>query len=160
YLAAEYIGGQSVNRDFKGTAKARDPVTPIAGARQREALKLLVDRILSDQAFRFSPGLLRKLIIESWQDSGSLSGGTDHPISRVILNLQEIVLDQCLDAGVLQRVQNQELQSDPGCDPIRIAEIFRALSEGIFSELAAAPSGGTSPFTVSTIRRNLQREYV
>ena len=28
YLAAEYIGGQSVNRDFKGTDKARDPVTP------------------------------------------------------------------------------------------------------------------------------------
>ena len=25
YLAAEYIGGQSVNRDFKGTDKARDP---------------------------------------------------------------------------------------------------------------------------------------
>ena len=57
YLAAEYIGGQSVNRDFKGTDKARDPVTPIAGARQREALKLLVDQILSDKAFQFSPGL-------------------------------------------------------------------------------------------------------
>ena len=28
YLAAEYIGGQSVNRDFKGTDKARDPVMP------------------------------------------------------------------------------------------------------------------------------------
>ena len=48
YLASEYIGGQSVNRDFKGTEKARDPVTPVAGTRQREALKLLVDQILSD----------------------------------------------------------------------------------------------------------------
>ena len=31
YLASEYIGGQSVNRDFKGTEKARDPITPISG---------------------------------------------------------------------------------------------------------------------------------
>src|SRR5262249_6508724 len=161
YLAAEYIGGQSVTRDFKGTDKARDPVPPIAGARQREALKLLVNQILADQSFQFSPALLRKLITESWQDSGDFFvGGMDYPIYRMILNIQEIALDQCLDPSVLQPIQNQEIQSDPGSDPIRIAEIFRALSEGIFTELAAAPSSRSSPFAISTIRRNLQREYV
>ena len=30
------------------------------------------------------------------------------------------------------------MQSDPGSDPIKIAEIFRALSDGIFTELAVA----------------------
>ncbi|MGP0062333.1 MAG: zinc-dependent metalloprotease [Isosphaeraceae bacterium] len=159
YLAAEYIGGQSVNRDFKGTDKARDPVKPIAGARQREALKLLVDQILSDKAFRFSPALLRKLITESWQDEGFYRSGSEYPIYRVILNLQDIALDQCLDPGVLQRIQNHEMQSDPGSDPMKIAEVFRSLSDGIFTELAAAPSG-TAPFAISTIRRNLQREYI
>ena len=49
YLASEYIGGQSVNRDFKGTDKARDPIKPISGARQREALKMLVDQIFERQ---------------------------------------------------------------------------------------------------------------
>ena len=33
YLASEYIGGQSVNRDFKGTEKARDPITPVSGVK-------------------------------------------------------------------------------------------------------------------------------
>jgi hypothetical protein len=161
YLAAEYVGGQSVHRDFKGTDKARDPVVPIAGARQREALRLLVDQILADTAFRFSPALLRKLITESWQDDRFyFAGGIDYPIYRMILNIQEIVLDQCLDPSVLQRIQNQEIQSDPGSNPLKIAEIFRALSAGIFSELAAAPSSRSSPFAISTIRRNLQREYV
>jgi len=112
HLAAEYIGGQSVNRDFKGTDKARDPITPIPGARQREALKLLVDQVLSDKAFQFSPALLRKLVIESWQDGRSF-GGSDYPIFRLILNLQKIALDQCLDSSVLQRIQNHEMQSDP-----------------------------------------------
>jgi hypothetical protein len=160
YLAAEYIGGQSVNRDFKGTDKARDPITPTVGSRQREALKLLVDQILSDKAFRFSPALLRKLMTESWQDSRySYFGGMDYPIYRMILNLQEIALDQCLDSSVLQRIQNQEMQSDPGSNPMKIAEIFRSLSDGIFTELSAPPSG-TSPFSITTIRRNLQREYI
>jgi hypothetical protein len=160
YLAAEYIGGQSVNRDFKGTEKARDPITPISGSKQREALKLLTDQILGDKAFQFSPALLRKLITESWQEGRYIRfRGLDYPIFQMILNIQEIALDQCLDSSVLQRIQNQELQSDSGSDPIKIAEIFRSLSDSIFSELAT-PASGSSPFTISTIRRNLQREYV
>ena len=77
----------------------------------------------------------------------------------MILNIQDIALDQCLDPSVLQRIQNQEMQSDPGSDPIKIAEVFRSLSDGIFTELAAAPAG-TPPFAISTVRRNLQREYI
>jgi hypothetical protein len=160
YLASEYIGGQSVNRDFKGTDKARDPVIPIAGDRQREALKLVIDQILSDKAFQFSPALLRKLITESWQDEGFFrSGGADSPVLQMILRIQEIALDQCLDSDVLRRIQNHELASDPGSNAIKIAEIFRGLSDGIFAELAV-PSSGAAPHSISTIRRNLQREYV
>jgi hypothetical protein len=162
YLSTEYIGGQSVHRDFKGTEKAHDPVTPIPGARQREALKLLVDQVLSDKTFQFSPGLLRKLTTESWDENGywfSIEAG--YPIYRAILEIQEIVLDHCLDAGVLQRIQNQEMQSEPGTDPLKIAEVFRALSGGIFTELTApAAKEGSAPFAISTIRRNLQREYI
>jgi hypothetical protein len=162
YLATEYIGGQSVRRDFKGTAKAQDPITPVPGAKQREALKLLVDQILSDKAFRFSPGLLRKLTTESWLDGSSwISLDADYPIYRLVLNIQEIVLDHCLDAGSLQRIQNQEMQSDAGSDPLKISEVFRSLSEGIFSEVGAPPAAGSpSPFAISTVRRNLQREYI
>ncbi len=161
YLSAEYIGGQSVNRDHKAKDKARDPVIPISGARQREALKFLVDYILADKAFQFSPALLRKLMTESWQDSRySYFGNTDYPLYGMILGIQEIVVDQCLDPGVLSRIQNQELQSDPGSNPLKIAEIFRTLSDGIFTEVASPPAEGSSPYAVSTIRRNLQREYV
>jgi hypothetical protein len=161
YLAAEYIGGQSVARDFKGSDKARDPITPISGTRQREALALLVDQILGDKAFRFSPALLRKLITESWQDSRfSYFGSLDFPIYGLVLGIQEIALDQCLDSSVLDRIQNQELQSNAGSNPIKISEIFRALSEGIFSEVAAPPAASASPYSISTIRRNLQREYI
>jgi hypothetical protein len=161
YLAAEYIGGQSVTRDFKGGGKARDPITPISGTRQREALALLVERILGDRAFQFSPALLRKLTTESWQDSRfSYFGSLDFPIYGLVLNIQEIALDQCLGSSVLARIQNQELQSDAGSNPIKIAEIFRALSDGVFSEVSAPPAASAASYTISTIRRNLQREYI
>jgi hypothetical protein len=85
-------------------------VTPTPGGRQREALVVVVERILSDQAFRFSPALLRKRITESWQDGRFLYfGSLGFPICELVLNIQEIVLDQCLDGDVLERIWNQEL---------------------------------------------------
>ena len=38
YLAARYVGGTAVNRDHKGDPDGRDPLAPVAGDRQREAL--------------------------------------------------------------------------------------------------------------------------
>ena len=109
------------------------------------------------------PAMLRKLITESWQDERvlALSAGSDYPIYQVILNIQEIVLDQCLDSGVLQRIQNQETAERSRQQPdSRSPRSSAPLSDGIFTELAAAASGQPSPFAISTIRRNLQREYI
>jgi hypothetical protein len=63
----------------------------------------------------------------------------------------------------LARVQNQQLQADPGTDPLRIDEVFRSLSDGIWSDLDHVPPAGddkSAKFVLSTIRRNLQREYL
>ena len=108
YLASEYIGGQSVIRDLKGTDKARDPIMPVAGAKQRECLKLLVDQILSDKAFQFSPALLRRLARSGGCTGGndSFNGpGIDISVLERILGIQKIVLGHCLR------------RRDPGPDP-------------------------------------------
>jgi len=161
YLAASYIGGQSFSRDFKGGERSRDPIVPMAGSKQREALRLLVDKILSDQAFKFSPSLLRRLTTEHWYHWGSDSfsgSGITFPIYDRILGIQRIVLNQCFDGSVLSRIMNQELQSDEGANPIKISEIFRAITDGVWSELASGSD--TKEVSLSTVRRNLQREHV
>jgi hypothetical protein len=162
HLASQYIGGQEVARDHKGDKDARDPVVPIPGAKQRECLTLLVDQILSDKAFHFSPALLRRLGAERWYHWGSEGGsGIDFPLLERILATQKIVLAQCLDPGVLSRLQNQELQAEPNTNPLKVSEVFRALTDGIWSELKAPAADGKAPtVTCSTIRRNLQREYL
>jgi hypothetical protein len=125
---------------------------------------LLSDQVLSDKAFRFSPDLLRKLASERWYHWGNESlfyfgGGVDFPIYQRILGIQKIVLGQCLAADTLARLQNQELQADPGSQPLTMAELFRALTDGIWSECAPAGAGNGS-VACSTIRRNLQREHL
>jgi hypothetical protein len=165
-LAASYVGGQSVSRDHKGDKSAHDPIVPIPGSKQRDSLSFLVDQILSDKAFHFSPALLRRLATEKWYHWGSdglfSGGGVDYPVHQEILGIQRIVLGQCLAADTLSRLQNQELEAGPGASPLKMSEVFRSLSDGIWSELAANSSsdGKGANLTLSTIRRNLQREHL
>ena len=42
----QYVAGQSVSRDHKADKDARDPISPVAGAKQRECLKFLADGVL------------------------------------------------------------------------------------------------------------------
>jgi hypothetical protein len=162
HLAANYIGGQSVVRDHKGDKGGRDPIVPVPGAKQREALRFLVDQILSDKAFQFSPALLRHLGAQKWYHWGdrSESQSVDFPVLDRVLGIQRIVLSQCLSPSVLARLQNQELQADPATEPLKIAEIFRALTDGVWPDLDGETKDGKKTLALSSVRRNLQREYV
>ncbi len=163
FLASQFIGGQSVSRDHKADKDAHDPIMPVLGTKQRECLKFLTDAILSDKAFQFSPTLLRRLGTERWYHWGSNSfagPGVDISVLERILGVQKIVLNHALNSQTLARIENQQLQANPGTDPLRIDEVFRALTDGIWSDLDHLPAGKDDKFVLSTIRRNLQREYL
>ena len=164
YIVSAHVGGQYVSRNHKADPKAKDPLVPVSGAKQREALAFVVDKILGDEAFRFSPALLRKLTTERWyhwgaESSRSSGESVDYPVLQEVLGIQKIVLGQCLSADTLTRLQNQELMSDEGAKPLKIAEVFRALTDGIWTECPAV-AGDQPAASCSTIRRNLQRDYV
>ena len=63
-----YVGGEYTCRDHRGDANARPPMKPIEIAKQREAIRLLQDEILSAKAFQFKPELLRYLAPDHWYD--------------------------------------------------------------------------------------------
>jgi hypothetical protein len=167
-LATGFIGGHSVSRDHKADKDGRDPIVPVTGAKQRECLKFLSDNILSDRAFQFSPTLLRRLGAERWMHWGndslsSFGPGIDISVLERILGIQKIVLGHCLGAQTLARLQNQQLQANPGADPLRMEEVFRALTDGIWSDLDKLPDAKdpkAAKVAFSTVRRNLQREYL
>jgi hypothetical protein len=162
-LASQYIGGQSVSRDHKADKGARDPIVPVGGAKQRDCLKFLTEAILSDQSFQFSPTLLRRLGTDRWMHWGSdgfFGSDADISVLERILGIQKIVLGHCLSTTTLARLENQRLQSDAGADPLGMDEVFRSLTDGIWSDLDHVPGAKNAKFSLSVIRRNLQREYL
>jgi hypothetical protein len=167
YLLSAYVGGQHVSRDHKGDKGSRDPIVPVPASKQREVLKALNEQVLSDKAFRFSPALLRKLAGERWYHWGTLRSSRRRrgrlPDPRARARDPE------------DRAQSVPLRRYAGEDPesgahgrrgeraVEDVEVFRTLTDGIWSELADPPADAkdkTSPVLLSTIRRNLQREHL
>jgi hypothetical protein len=158
YMATSYIGGQSIARDAKGGEKARDPVKPVDGEKQREALSFVVKQILTDEPFQFDPALLRRLTIEHWYHWGSdmMMSSPDYNVNDRILGIQRIVLNHCLSADVLRRLQNQALMVDADSKPLQMSEIFRTLTDHVWSDLGTE----SGKVECSLICRNLQREHL
>jgi hypothetical protein len=164
YLVVSHVGGEHINRDHRGDPGARDPFVPVKSAKQREALKFVSEHILTDKPFRFSPQLLRRLAADRWWHWGHDAGarGVDFPVHDRILRIQQIVLNHLFDPTVLARIQNNTLKAEKGEQPLTLAEVFRSLTDGIWTEVIVPSPRGSERRSVpsSIIRRNLQREHI
>jgi hypothetical protein len=160
FLAAQFVGGEYAYRDHKGDANARDPFVPVSCGKQREALKFLQDRILTDKPFGFPPDQLRKLAADRWLHWGNeraFMGGVEFPLNDRILGIQKVCLRELLSDRTLGRMQDLAAKADKdGCIPP--AEVMRVLTDSTFADLPTADKAATEK--TSIIRRNLQRAYV
>jgi hypothetical protein len=161
YLVSQFVGGEYVHRDHKGDPGGRDPFVPVPAAKQREALKFLQENVLTDKPFEFSPQLLRRLAPDRWYHWGNelaLFQDVEYPVYERILDIQRVALDHLLEPGTLARVQQNALRYDKEDNPVTVADVFRTLTDAVWSDLEAAPSKGSA--AGPTIRRNLQREHL
>lgn len=161
FLVARYVGGVNVHRDHRGDANARDPFEPIKGAKQRDGLKFLQEHILTDKPFHFPPELLRKLAADRWMHWGNEANvmrKVEFPYYQRILRVQSVVLDELLDPATLARIQNNSAEADKDDQSLKMSEVFRSLTDGIWADLPATGKSGTE--TSSIMRRDLQREYL
>jgi hypothetical protein len=159
FLIGKFVGGVQMHRDHAGDPNGRDPFVVTDPDKQRAALKFLQEHLLTDKPFQFPPKLLRKLAADRWLHWGSeraIATSVEYPIHERILAIQRVVLDHLLDGEVLARIQNNALKSEPGAKaPLGVAEVFRALTDSIWSE----PAKGKK-LELSIIKRNLQREHL
>lgn len=166
YLVASHVGGEHVNRDHRGDPNGRDPLVPVKAAKQREALKFVQENILTDRHFQFSPQVLRRLAADRWMHWGNeqvFYEGVEYPVHDRVLAIQRVVLNHMFDPAVLKRVQNNSLKTDKDEKPLTMAEVFRSVTDAVWSDLQA-PKGEEKKdgkqAEGSIIRRNLQREHV
>ncbi len=160
FLVANHVGGEFIHRDHKGDADGRDPFVPVPAAKQRDALKFLQERILTDRPFNFPPDVLRKLAADRWMHWGNemaLLSGTNFPLNARILGIQQVCLRTMLQDRTLARMQDLATKADKD-QPLQIAEVFRTLTDSTFADLPNGDRVATEK--TSVLRRNLQRSYV
>lgn len=170
HLISRFVAGEHMHRDHKADPDGRDPLVPVKPAKQREALKFLQEHILTDKTFQFPPQLLRKLAADRWVHWGNervFGSSVEYPLHERILAIQRVVLEHFFDAEVLSRIQNNSLKVDKSEQPLTIAEVFRSVTDGIWSDWPATPTGAADanketakPVTTTIVRRNLQREHL
>lgn len=158
YFITKYIGGQSFYRNHAGDPNGRLPFEPVPVAKQREALSVLQKYVFAADAFQFSPQLLNKLAPSRWRDWGNdlKIERLDYPIHESIFFLQSQVLGDLLSGDRLTRLQDIELKS-PAEQALTLPELFKTLEDSIWTEVLQSDD---KSFSISSIRRSLQRSYL
>jgi uncharacterized protein DUF4953/uncharacterized protein DUF5117/uncharacterized protein DUF5118 len=154
--ASKYIGGLTTLRDHAGSG--RQPFTPVDAAKQRAALAMLANEVLSAGSFDFSPSFLRKMTISTFdiddaQELGRPAPPLDLSIDQQVLGLQRGVLDTLMSAPIAQRLLNNAAKVDDPKSALKLPELYTTLHNAVWSELSTGKD-------ITLFRRNLQREYV
>ncbi|HZW06267.1 MAG TPA: zinc-dependent metalloprotease, partial [Phycisphaerales bacterium] len=162
-IASYQIGGADVNRVVKGQAGAKEPIVPVDPAQQRRALKFVVDNAFQDNAYGFDRDLLSKMTVDKWMDEGGYREAFSEPAYQVhdrVLGIQASAVTMLMNPITLQRVYDNELRNAPDKDALTIPELLDAVVNGAWTELDRLPDGTARKPSISSLRRNLQRELV
>jgi hypothetical protein len=162
-IAAWHIGGANVNRDRKGDPGDRPVVTPTDMALQRRALKFVMENAFRDEAFGLTREMLARFGLDKWYDGGgmaSLFQDPAFPIHDRILGVQTSAITMLMNPVTLQRVYDNEFRMDPGQDCLTLPELLDTVTAEVFSELDNLRSGTAREPSISSLRRNLQRELI
>ncbi len=159
YLASKYIGGVYHYRDHVGDPGNRAPFEPVPAAKQKEALQLLREHLLSPRAFQFSPQLLNKLAntrFSDFTDIDSLRTRFDVPIHDMVLSLQTSVLDRIYHPIVMSRILDSEVKAKAPAEAFSLGLLFSEVQDSIWAETKAPGAA----LNIDSYRRSLQRAHL
>ena len=161
YLSARYVGGVRIHRDHLGDPNGRDPIVPVKVEKQRAALKFVLETLLDDKIYKFSPALLRRLGGSHWRHWGTRGGGFEVALSDRVFAIQDGTMSTLLSNARLKRVLDTEYQAGEKDDVLTLAELFSSLVGAVFTEIDKAPKNATNRKPhISLMRRNVQRSLL
>ena len=155
------VGGLRTLRDFPNTG--RDPLQPLPAADQRNALRLLSQRVLSTDSLVVSPALQRRLAPDFFERSESPGGmATEISLQQTVLDLQRALLNRLMSDALATRVLDNEGRVSPPAQALRLGELYSQLEADVWAELAAPDlkAKAVAARDIPQPRRELQREYV
>lgn len=161
-MMSGWLGGAFVNRDKKGDPGARAPIEVVPVTAQRDALKFMLETAFRDEAFGLTPELLRRMTLDKWLDDYMYAfEDPTWPVHDRVIGIQSMLLTRLMNPGTLGRVYDNEFLTPAKEDQVTIPEILKSVEGEIWSDLDKAEGKYTDrePM-ISSLRRNLQREYV
>jgi len=146
-VVSRYIGGVYIERSNPQDPNRKEPYSPAPSEEQRRAMSVLSKYAFSSEAFPINSELLSKVQLE--RRMFDLRGEHEDPqIHKIILSIQNKVLDHILNAWTLSRITDTQLYGND----YNVYEVIDDLTEAIFM--------GDMNNEVSSVRRNLQTSYV
>ncbi|MBX3358549.1 MAG: zinc-dependent metalloprotease [Phycisphaeraceae bacterium] len=164
-MMSRWVGGAHVYRDKKGDPNGRAPIDVVPAAKQRAAMKFLIENTFTDEAFGLNADLLKYMTVDKWWDDGgmgSIMEDATWPVHDRVMGIQASVLTMMLNPTTLKRVYDNEFRIPADQDALTLPELMDAVSSAIWTEVYTKPSGkftSRQPM-VSSLRRNLQREHL
>ena len=164
-MMANWIGGAHIYRDHKGDPDGRAPIEVVPAAKQREALKFVIDTTFYDKAYGLTPDILEFMTVDKWFDEGGIDGLMEDatwPVHDRILGVQAMAMTNLMNPVTLQRVYDNEFRVPAGEDALTLAELMDTITASVWTEVDGSP---TKTYTarepmISSLRRNLQREHL
>ena len=146
-VISRHIGGVYIERYDPKNINENKPYTPAPSNEQRRAMKLLSEHAFSPEAFPINSDLLQLVQVE--RRMFDLSGEHEDPqMHKIILGIQNRVLDHILSPWTLYRISDTELYGND----YSVNEVLNDMTKAIFI--------GDANNKVSSVRRNLQTSYV
>ncbi len=164
-IASNWIGGSYLNRDKKGDAGDREPITPIEADMQRRAMNIVLENTMRDEAFGLSPQLLRRMTVDKWWDDGGqryIFEDETYPVHDKIAGIQSMAMNSILNPQTLNRVYDNEFRAEEDEDVLTVPEVLATVRDAVWGELDGGPQGSysaRSPY-ITSLRRNAQREHL
>jgi len=155
--SAHWIGGEYLSRSHRGDPHAESPLTPVARSEERRAFGILDKYVFSNDAFRYDPRTLRRLV---YAEHGTFSSFGYNPQMRHDISVADFAgrvqgraLAYMYTPIVLARLADLPTKAKPG-ETMTLADLFEWSRASIYGDIA---NGRVAQAT--TVHRNLQRTY-
>ncbi|RKX88444.1 MAG: hypothetical protein DRP58_00380 [Spirochaetes bacterium] len=153
---SKYIGGIYAHRDHIGDFEYRPPYEMIPAAKQKQALKFLMNNMFAADAFDFDPSLLNKLVPDK---NPKFTGGIweykrpDYPIHSTVAWIQSIIFSHVYNPLILSRINDNELKYVYDSNVFKMSELFQTITDEVWQELLMSQD-------INSYRRDLQQMHL
>jgi len=143
----KFVGGLNTSRNFYGDKGQKPTLKPIEPALQRQAMRLLTEKILSYSALNLPEHVMDNLSINpNWNTVNTW----DAPLRKIISNGQTMLTYSFLQESTIDRILENQYKLERSKDIYTLKEHYGLLFGAIFEEI------GKNKRIIST-RRDLQK---